>query len=371
LIGAGLLVRGFSNLARSESAFKPETLLTMRMALTDTRYPEDRQVVEFYDQLLERLHNVRGASAFGAVTYVPHGQSRSSWSFVLEGQQPVPPGAVQIAQTQSISPGYFRAMQIPVLEGRDISAADGPNSPRVAIVSHAFVRRYLPNEKPVGKRLRFGSGEWFEIVGVTGDIRHDSMEKIPRPAVYRSYRQVPTRRMDLVFRAMGKPEDLIAAARAQVYAIDQDQPVYDIKTLAKVIADERTGISYVTVIMALLGLIALVLSAVGVYGVMAHSVSERTHEIGVRMALGAYRADVLKMVLSRGMTLAGIGLVAGLAGGYALAQLLAGLIFGVQAGDPVTFVAAVAVLLLVAGAACYLPARRAAQVDPMIALRYE
>jgi putative ABC transport system permease protein len=327
--------------------------------------------VAFYDQLLDRLQNVAGASAFGAVTYMPHGQSRTSWSFLLEGQQPLPPGVQQVAQTQSISPGYFHAMQIPILEGRSISAADGPNSPRVVVVSNAFVRRYLPNERPIGKRLRAGSGDLFEIVGVTGDIRHDSMEKIPRPVVYRSYRQVPTRRMDLVFRAQGKPEDLIAAARAQVYAIDRDQPVYDIKTLGKVISEERTGISYVTVIMAVLGVIALVLSAVGVYGVMAHSVSERTHEVGVRMALGAHRRDVLKMVLGRGMILTGIGLIVGLAGGYALARLLAGLIFGVQAGDPLSFGSATLVLLLVALAACYLPARRAARVDPMVALRYE
>ena len=371
LTGAALLATGFRTLAFEHPNLEPESLLTMRLELPDTKY-KDAQVRQFYDRLFERLRSTPGVESAGGITFLPHGSSSSSGSFQIEGAAPLPTGVYRIARRQSANPDYFRAMRIPVIAGRAFDDRDGPDAPRVAVISESLAKRYFPGEDALGKHIRVSQQEpWMTIIGVAGDIRHDTYERDIRPVLYRSYQQATRNRMDVVLRAKGNPKAFIAAARAQVFAIDPKQPVYDIMTMAKMISDERVGLTYVVSIMGVLAVIALVLASVGVFAVMAYSVTERRHEIGVRMALGAFQRDVIGMVLRRGMLLAGTGLVIGLPAAFVVARLVSGLIFGVEPNDAGTFAAVSLLLCGVALLACYIPARRAARVDPLIALRHE
>jgi len=266
-------------------------------------------------------------------------------------------------------------LRIPLKDGREFTERDGADAPLVAIVSQSLARRYFPGENPIGKRLKMGNasaaGPWWTVAGVAGDIRHNEGDREPRRTLYRPYRQAPPRAFGVVMRTGGDPLRLAAAARAEVRAIDSDQPISDVRTFAKLISDHLTGLRYVAVLMGVFGLLALLLAAIGVYSVMAHSVTERTHEIGVRMAVGAEQRDVVWMVVKQGMALTAVGAAAGLAAGLGLARVLANLIFGVEAHDVAAFGGVLAVLAGTALVACWAPARRAARTDPMEALRYE
>ena len=375
MVGAGLVVKGFRALTGEFSRLHPESALTMRVSLVESKYREAAHFVRYAGDLLERLEAVPGQESTAVVSHLPYGGNRMSTSAEIEGKPPLAPGTYRLTQVQSASPGYFATMRIPLRAGRLFNRGDGRDSLKVAIISESFARRYFPGEDPLGKRVTLGRpfspGVWWQIVGVVGDIRHETWERDIRPVLYRPFAQAATRRFDLVLRATGAPETLIVPARAQITLADRDQPVYAIKPYRQVIAEERLGLAYVAVLMGILGLVALALASVGVYGVMAWSVAERTHEIAIRMALGAVRADVLGMVLRGGMRLAAAGLGIGLVAAFLLARLLASLIFGVGAADPATFGGVAGVLLVVALGACYMPARRATQVDPMIALRHE
>jgi putative ABC transport system permease protein len=266
-------------------------------------------------------------------------------------------------------------MNIPLRQGRFLSDTDGPDQPQVAVVDQGFVQRFFPGHDPLGKLIKIGAEDsktpWAQIVGVVGDVHYEPYDRQEMPTVYMPYQQSPTDLVFLTIRTNRDPSSYAAAARAQIARIDPDQPVFDITPFQKVIENHLLGLSYVATMMTLMGVIALLLASIGVYGVMAYAVTERTHEIGVRLALGAQPREVLRLVLRRGLILTFVGLIIGLPIAFGVAQLMSNIIYGVSAADLLTFGGIGALMCIITFLACYIPARRAMQVDPMIALRYE
>jgi putative ABC transport system permease protein len=274
-----------------------------------------------------------------------------------------------------MSPSYFRTLGLPLRKGRELTSQDGTEAPRVAVVSERMVQRFLPGEEPIGKRIKFGDinskNPWMTIVGVVADVKQQVWDRQPRPTVYVPNSQVPARSSGLVIRAARDPLALAAAVRVEVRNLDRNLAIYDLKTLDQVIHEEAVGLNYMAVLMGVFGVLALVLSAMGVYALMAYSVTERMHEIGVRIALGARSNHVLSAVMTRASVTMLIGLVIGFGMAFALARLLASLVYGITATDPATFAGNAVVLAVAATVASYIPARRATKVDPIVALRYE
>jgi putative ABC transport system permease protein len=380
LVGAGLMVRGVSAIRGQHDSLQPENLLTFRVNLPDAKYKEMPPRIAFYDQVLEKLKGLPGAETVSLGRSVPFTGSSSGGPISVEGR-PAQAGEPRYAQYQYVNDEWFRTFHIPIKDGRNFTFADGPDTMRVAIISERLARRYWPGESPLGKRIKFGldssKNPWLTIVGVVGniqyswDVDYSGGDHGPSPVLYVPYRQTARQLQQFALRVPGNPLALATMVRTQVAAVDPDMPVYDVKTEARVIHENVIGITYVAVMLSVLGVIALVLASVGLYGVMAYAVTERTHEIGVRMALGAQLNDVLRLVLGRGLLLTAVGLTIGLALSIALAKLLSGLIFGVSATDLTTFGSVVGLLAFVSLAATIIPARRATQVDPLIALRYE
>jgi putative ABC transport system permease protein len=279
------------------------------------------------------------------------------------------------ADMRAISPNYFRSMGIPVLRGRDFSETDGEQSVQVAIISESMATRFFPGEDPLGQRIKRGSSTsdypWATIVGIAADVKHSALEKQSRPHMYFSYPQSPFGYMALVVRASASPESLSAAAQGAVWAVDKDQPVVNVKTMGQYLSTAVAAKRFNMTLLAAFAAVALVLAMVGIYGVLSYTVTQRTHEIGIRMALGAGQRDVLKLVFGQAIRLAVIGAGIGLAAAFALTRVMSSLLFGVTATDPLTFIAVPLVLVGVALGACFVPARRATKVDPMVALRYE
>jgi putative ABC transport system permease protein len=383
LIGAGLLFRSFLRLTAVDSGFNPNHLLTFQLSLPEGRYVEDRQVVAFYQQLIERFTHLPGVESIGATNALPTSGSGGVRPLSIEGQPLPEPGKGAIAQYRLVSPGYFSAMKIPLLQGREFTVRDGDQAPGVVIINQALARKFFPNEDPVGKRVTLGgfADAWGEVVGVVGDVRHWGVTSEEEPEMYWAYSQSwlarsPTlgrlrRSLTVVIRTSGKPEELTQAVRREVTALDKMLPVSNLKTM-----EERMGASlsrqrFNALLISIFATLALLLAALGLYGVMSYSVSRRTNEIGIRMALGAQTGDVLKLVIREGMTLALVGIAIGLIVAFALTRLMSKLLFGVSATDPLTFVVIASILTMAALLACWLPARRAAKVDPMAALRYE
>lgn len=376
LVGAGLLIRSFVRLQQFELGFNPENLLTMRVQLPGSKYPENKQVLNFYQQLMERLEAVPGVQSAGAISSVFLTETPNSTNFTIEGR-PVPVGAESIeVPLDAVTNSYFKVMGIPLLEGREFDEHDVPTSPPVAIINQTFARRFFPNEDPIGKRYMYGSpgpdnNTWITIVGIVGDMRRTGFDRPVRPETFLPQGQNPDSGLTIVARTTGDPAALAGALRNEVWAIDRDQSVYDVKTMRQVLSEMLSQRRFNMLLLGIFAAVALTLAAVGIYGVMSYAVAERTHEIGLRMALGAQTGDVLGMIVRQGMLLAGTGLVVGLVASFGLTRLMTSLLYGVSATDPLTFIAIPVVLTGVALGACLVPARRAIKVDPMVALRYE
>ena len=374
LVGAGLLVRSFLSLMKTNPGFVPDHLMTMNLVVPRAKYKEDTQLISFYSELVQRAETVPGVQSAAIVNFIPLAGSNASDAFLVEGLPEPPPGQDYVGRYRVCTPDYFQTMGIAILRGRDFTASDKADTGPVAIINETMARKYWTNGDAVGKRFRFmGAPEkrpWIEIVGIVQDVKHEL--NIPvEPEYYLPYPQDVWSSMVLVARTTVDPASTASALRQQVWAIDKDQPVFDVKTMDEVRSVSVALYSFSSVMLAIFAGVALILAAVGIYGVMAFAVTQRTQEIGIRMALGAKGIDVLKLVLRNGMSMALIGVGIGLAGAWGLTRFLSKLLVGVSTTDLLTFSIVTFTLLLAAFLACYLPARRATKVDPLVALRYE
>jgi putative ABC transport system permease protein len=366
------MVRGFATLANAAGNLEPDTLLTLRLALTDTRYKQPHQRLAYYNDVLDRIRALPGVKAAIAATAMPYSDHSSGRQYAIEGR-PVDPAKPVVGMFQLVTPGFFQTLHVPLRAGRFLDARDGADAPRAAVISERAAKRYWPNEPyPIGKRIRASTGgDWITIVGVAGDVMHDVFDRVPRPTFYEPFAQGPRLWMDIAVRTAGDPLRLASGVTAAIRTVDPEQPITNVRTMQTLMRNQAMGLIYVAVLMGIFGAIALALACIGVYGVMAYLVEEQTHEIGVRMALGAPRDTVLGMIFRRGMITTAIGLTIGLAMAYGFALLMQNLIFGVTAADPITFAGIPLALLLSAALAIYIPARRAMSIDPIVALRYE
>jgi putative ABC transport system permease protein len=376
LAGAGLLINSFIRLRGVDAGFNPDNLLTMKVVLPDTRYDEPNERSAFYDALLERVHSLAGVESAAVTTSLPLTFKGNSIGFTIEGRPEPAPDQIPIAVTRVISHGYFKTMGIPLLQGRQFGDQDTKESAGAVVVSETMARTFWPGEDAIGKRIKRGrynsQQPWITVVGVVGNVRQFELETEGRPLMYLPYEQADFfAPRDLVVRTAGDPLSLVAAVRNEVWAVDRDQPVSNISTMEEILSESLAAQRFNMLLLGIFAAIALVLAAVGIYGVMSYSVTQRTHEIGVRMALGATPSDVLRMVVGHGGRLVLAGIAIGLVAAFALTRVMASMLFGVGAADPATFAAISVVLASVALLASYLPARRATKVDPMIALRYE
>jgi putative ABC transport system permease protein len=373
LVGAGLLTRSFIYLISVNPGFDPHRLLTLRIALSGNKYSKPEQQAAFYQQLLERVRALPTIQSADAGSGLPPIGWRSLAGTDVEGQPEAPAGLRPDVPQDVVGPGYFRTLRIPLLSGRVFTEMDRLGAPEVCIVNQAFACQFFPDQNAIEKHVRSGArtGPWLKIVGIVGNVRQLGPDHPELPQIYFPYTQEPVSDMEVVLRSAGDPLNSVAAVKTAVRALNANQPVYDVATmderLSALIAPQRFN----ALLVGVFALLALGLGAIGIYGVLAYSVAWRTHEIGIRIALGAHREDVLALIMGEGMRIVVLGMGIGLLGALALARLLRSLLFGVSPTDPVTLVAVSVGLALVAVLACYLPARRATRVDPMVALRHE
>jgi putative ABC transport system permease protein len=374
LVGAGLLVRSFLRLAQMAPGFNPENVMTMRVTLPEAKYKDDQSIVTFTDRLVQKMQSIPGITSAAVVKPLPFSDDGWESGVSIEGQ-PTEPGKNPSSETAVISPDYFRTMGIPILSGRSFNAQDTAKSPRVVIVNQTFARRFWPGENPLGKRIKPGEytskEAWIEVVGVVGDVRLTGLDDSEKPEMYIAYPQSASTFLALVARTSVEPASVAAALRAAVAAVDKDQPVFAVATMRELVASSMAQRRFSMALFGGFAALALVLAIIGVYGVMSYAATQRTHEMGLRMALGATPGDVLRLIVGQGAQLALTGVLVGLAAAGALAPVMASQLFDMPAVDPVTFAGVAALLSCAAIAACYVPARRAARVDPMVALRYE
>jgi len=374
LVGAGLLARSFLSLLKTNPGFNPDHVITMNIGLPAAKYKDERQRAAFYNDLVQRVKAQPGVTSAAFVNYIPLGGSNSSDAYLVEGMPQPAPGQENEGRYRVCTPDYFGTMGIPIIKGRGFTEQDRADATPVVIVNETLARKHWPGENPIGKRIRFYGplerAPWMEIVGVVEDVKHELNLPV-MPEYYLPHAQDSWGGMVLVARTSVEPSSLAGALRQQVWAIDKDQPVFDVKTMQEVRSASVAVYSFSSVMLAIFAVLALLLASVGIYGVMAFAVTQRTQEIGIRMALGARAADVLKLIVKHGMKLALIGTVLGLAGSWAVTRFIEKLLVGVQPTDLLTFSLVSAFLLAAAFIACYLPARRATKVDPLEALRYE
>ena len=376
LVGAGLMINSFFRLRNVDPGFNSANILTMSVVLPRSKYSDHAKRTAFYNEILQRIQSLPGVESAGVITNLPLSFKGNNAGVTIEGRPEPPVDQIPIVITRAVSDSYFRTMGIALSKGREFNGQDRPDTPGSIIVSESTARTFWPDEGPLGKRLKLGgynSDEpWLSVVGVVKDVRQFELNIAPKPQVYFPYTQMPYfAPRDLAIRTSGDPSRLAAAVRNEVWAVDKDQPVSNVSTMEAILAYSVARERFNMLLLAIFAGVALALAAVGIYGVMSYSVTQRTHEIGVRMALGATSRDVLGLVIGQGVKLVSVGVAIGLASAFALTRVMESLLFGVSATDPATFAVISIVLMAVAMFASYIPARRATKVDPMIALRYE
>ena len=373
LVGAGLMIKSFLKLQQVNPGFNTERLLTLETFLSPARYPRAQQQAAFYQQVQQRLAAVPAVQSVGANIGLPFTGAGIGLSFEIEGRSATSPGGQLGDSYRAIGPGYFQTMGVPLLKGRDFTDRDNSEAPGVVIINQSFARGFFQNEDPIGKRLDIGDGynRTREIVGVVGDTKANDL-KTPAPAeMYVVYLQRPWQWIHYAVRTKVEPEGLASAIRAAVWSVDKDIPVNNLMTMDQLIAVTTTEPRFYLILLSIFAAVALILSAVGVYGVMSYAGAQRRHEIGIRMALGARTADVLKLVVGQGMALALVGVALGLAGAFALTRTLSNLLSTVEPTDPGVFAAVAVMIIVVALLASLIPACRAVKVNPVVALRQE
>jgi putative ABC transport system permease protein len=375
LVSAGLLIRSFWRLQQVNPGFVPQNVLAMSVTLPMTKYREPVQRANFFKELLQQIRTLSGVRSAGACSILPLSGNNSSGSFRIEGRD-VPQGqSLPHGDRWAATTDYFSTMKIPIVRGRFFDDRDTMESQPVAIIDETMQRKYWPNEDPVGKRISFQGGQqnpiWREIVGIVGHVKHRALEGESRVQYYIPHTQMQAGNLNLVVRTDADPTSLAGVVRGAISGMDKDLPVYRVQTLEQYVIDSMAQRRFALTLLGIFALVALALASVGLYGVLSYSVTQRSHEIGIRMALGARAADVLRLVIGQGMLLALAGVALGIVGAFLLTRLMANLLFGVKASDPLTFVAIALLLTLVALVACFVPARKATKVDPMVALRYE
>lgn len=381
LVGSGLLLRSFSHLQASNPGFRPDHLLVADVPLSQTAYAKPEQRYEFFDRLVERARRLPGVISADAASFLPVSGGGSVIHFNIIGRPPKSPSDYIAAGYRTITPGYLATLRVPLLQGRWFTQADNEKAPAVVIINNAMARTYFPNESPLGKHLQLGATPspasevpMMEVVGVAGDMI-PGLGVDPQTEMYLPYRQadivLPVFQLSVVLRTSGDPLLQAPALRSALAEIDPNQPLVRVRTMEDNIFANAAQPRFRTWLLSIFAALALLLAAVGIYGVMSYSVTQRTNEIGIRIAMGARPGDIFRVVVGEGLRLAFIGVAAGVCGAFALTRILRGFLYGVGPSDPLTFVATAAVLTLVAVAACFFPARRATRVDPIVALRYE
>ena len=368
LVGAGLLIRSFIAVLNTDYGIKPDNTISMRIVLPPDRY-EKSQRIYFYEQFLSRIKTLPGVMNVGAVDNLPMGGSNNGSDFQIAGQPPFTKAAQPFVDTRIVTPEYFAAIGTSLHRGRLITPQDTAESPAVLLVNESFAARYFPGRNAIGERLEFVAGKPVSIVGIVANVMNDDMDNPAEPMVYQPFAQRVPNSMALVVRGQTEVTNLVSAIRQELAALDPNLPLSNVKTIHQTIHERSSPKRVVTIMLGIMALLALVLAAVGLYAVMSFTVAQRTHEIGIRMALGAQARDVFQLVVGQGLKLVFIGIFIGLIGAFALTRVLAQVLFGITATDPLTFAAVALLLAIAAFFACWIPARRATKVDPMIALR--
>jgi putative ABC transport system permease protein len=379
LAGAGLMLKSLYRLINVNPGFQPDRVLTMEMYLSSQRYSQDPAVLNFWRQVLDGVRSLPGVESAALGNHIPLTGDHGRTDITIEGMALPKPGSFPHPDVHTVSPDYIRTLGMVLQRGRAFTDADNATAPPVALVNEKLARQYWPNEDPVGKRFMWGrfdpaskdAHKWVTVVGVVDDTKMYGLANPSRLEVYAALLQEVNNDMDLVVKSRLDPSALTSEIRSVVAAVDKDQPIYAIATMNKIMSDDVAAQRLTLVLLGLFSALAVMLAAIGIYGVISYSVAQRTHEIGVRMSLGAQPRDVLRMVLGQGGKIALVGIAIGIIAAFGLTRLMSGLLFSVSASDPGTFAAVAGLLVFVALVACYIPARRAMRVDPMVALRYE
>ena len=367
------MVRSFEKLIAVDPGFDPKGVLTMRLDLPDSAYPTPGKSTAFFEGVIKRIDVLPGVETAAATSQLPL-RGGPNGQIQIEGRPATSGFSAPLVQPTSTTIDYLRTMRIPILEGRSFTSADAENSPEVVIINEALARTFWPGEDPLGKHLSWGSNhkpDWREVIGVVGDTHEWGIARQSMPEVFFPYPQAPSPSMTLVIRSGMDATALAKAVRGQIGEMDSNLPVYAVQPMTAVLATSIAVTRYQALLMGILGLLALVLASIGIYSVISYGVSQRTHEIGVRKSLGAATSDVLRLTVGGAMRFVLAGLVIGLGGALALTRLMSGLLYGVTAADPLTFVVASVMLAAVALVACCVPAWRATRIEPAVALRYE
>ncbi len=376
LIGAGLLIRSFQQLQSVRPGFEPQSTITAVVSLPDARYARLTSQAAFVGQLLSRVRSIRDVRSAALASFVPFDGKETLLTFEVEGEPASRPADRRLAQWRVVSDGFFATMGVPVVRGRTFTSRDSESAPRVAVISTSLAHSFFRSKDPIGRRITLDDltdpkAEWFTVVGIVEDVRYRSLDTAPRPLLYYPASQQQFPEFTLVARTAGDPMGVVPTVRAMVRSLDPAMPLQDVRTMRDVVSSSIAGARFRTSLLVTLALIALVLAAVGVYGVMAYSVEQRTQEMGLRMALGASPRDVLRLVTGHGIRLAVAGIALGAVAAWGLTRVLASVLFGVTPTDPLTFGTIAVLLAAVASLASYIPARRATKADPMLVLRAE